>query len=193
MQRSLMSGENETGITIIEMALKMDAGDILDVEKVPLDENITFGELEQKLSTLSGVALERVLQKISTNTLDPTPQDHSKMTLAPKISFEDRVIHWDQSAENIHNQIRGLSPLPGAFTSIQIDGTTRRLGVKKTKKVPHLCGEPGETLSWNKEEWLVACGEGALSLLEVQLEGKKPMSIQNFLRGQTKPLSISNS
>lgn len=190
MQRSIMQGEKETGITIIEMALKMDAGDIITMIKIPVDEDMTFGELQQKLTDLSGPALVDVLEKIEAGTVAQTPQEQEKMTLAPKITLEDRKIDWNRDVEEIHNQIRGLSPFPGAFTFVETQEGTKRLGIKRTKKFLDQSGKPGETLSWDKNQWIVACGKGALALLEVQLEGKKNLPIQDFLRGQTEKISV---
>ncbi len=192
MQRSIMEGETETGITLIEMVLKMDAGDILEVVKVPLREDQTFGGLQQQLTELSGPALVAILEKIAIDEEKHTPQDHSEMTLAPKIALNDRIIDWSKSAREIHNQVRGLSPSPGAFTSVELEGEVKRLGIKRTKICQDLSGIPGETIVWDKNQWIVACGKGALALLEVQLEGKKTLPIQDFLRGQSKPLLLRN-
>lgn len=187
---TILAGDKETGVTIIEMVLKMDAGDMLDIVKIPLDEDILYGELEEKLSRLSGPALLRVLKKIELGTLEKTPQNHEAATFTKKITLEDRQINWDRPAEEIHNQVRAYSPLPGAFAIVEIDGQTKRLGIKKTKKILNESGQPGQTISWDKEQWIIACDEGAVSLLEVQLEGKKVMSIQEFLRGQSQKLHI---
>ena len=193
IQRAIMNGEKESGVTIMEMVLKMDAGDMLEVAKTPIDEDTTFGDLEERLCKLSGPALMKVLEKISLGTLEKTPQNHEEATLAPKISLEDRLIHWTQSAENIHNQVRGLSPFPGAFCFVEVHGETKRLGIKRTKKILDRSGKPGGTLSFDKKEWIVACGQGALSLLEIQLEGKNLLSIEDFLRGISSPPSIKIS
>ena len=183
IQRAIMNGEKESGVTIMEMVLKMDAGAMLEIVETPIDEDTTFGDLEEKLCKLSGPALMKVLEKISFGTLEKIPQNHEAATSAPKITLEDRVIHWDQSAEKIHNQIRGLSPFPGAFCFVEVQGETKRLGIKRTKKILDNSGKPGETLSFQKKEWIVACGQGALSLLEIQLEGKNLLPIEDFLRG----------
>lgn len=192
MQRTLMAGEKETGITIMEMVLKMDAGDIIQVEKIPVDEDMTFGELESKLTALSGPLLMEVLQQLEQRTLRQTPQDHDRMSLASKITLEDRIIDWGKTAEEIHNQIRGITPYPGAFTFVTMNGEKKRLGIQKTKKVFTLTGKPGETLVWDDNTWIVACKEGALALTQVQLEGKKSLPIGDFLRGQAQEISIVN-
>ncbi len=183
IQRVIMNGERESGVTIMEMVLKMDAGDILEMVKVPISEEMNFGELEEVLCKASGPPLLNVLKKIELGTVQKKPQNHEEVTFAAKISLEDRVIDWEKSSLELHNQIRGLSPSPGAFCFVEIGGERKRLGVKKTAKHSHASGKPGETLSYTKKEWVVACGEGALSLLEVQIEGKKALPIEDFIRG----------
>lgn len=183
IQRALMAGEKESGVTIIEMVMKMDAGAMLGIEKVAIDDEMTFDVLQEKLCSLSGPLVESVIEKIGNGTVEKIEQDPSEVTFAPKITAEDRLIHWEKSAEEIHNQIRALSPSPGAMCSIEIKGQKKGFLIKRTKKNLNLSGKPMETLSYTKKEWVVACGTGAISLLEVQLEGKKSMPIEEFLRG----------
>jgi len=191
IQRSIMDGEKESGVTIMEMVLKMDAGAILEVEKVAIPHSMNFGELEQALCNVAKPALLRTIEKIEENTLVKIDQDESNVTFAPKISLEDRLIDWKKGAGQIHNQIRGLSPSPGAFCFVEIKGERKRLMVKKAIDLPEVEGEAGQTLIYEKGEWVVGCGNGALSLLLVQLEGKKPMSVEDFLRGSvTVPLFV---
>ncbi|MBS0630087.1 MAG: methionyl-tRNA formyltransferase [Verrucomicrobia bacterium] len=183
IQRAIMAGEKETGITIIEMALQMDAGAMLGMERVEIGEGTTFGELQAKLCEMSCPLVELVLKQIEQGTIQKIEQNPMDVTFAPKISFEDRIIHWDKSAEEIHNQIRGLSPEPGALCAVQVKGQKKSLTIRRAKKILNLSGKSGQCLSYKKNEWIVACGSGAISLLEVQLEGKKSMSIDEFLRG----------
>ena len=194
MQRCLMDGETETGITIMEMVLKMDAGAMLDVEKVAIPHAMTFGELEEKLCDAAKVGLARALEKIETNTLVATPQDESKVTFASKISFEDRILDWSRSASDLHNQVRDLSPFPGTFCFALVKGEKKRLIIKKAVDLPDCSedrGEPGKTLKYAQDQWVIQCGVGALSLLEVQLEGKKAMAIGDFIRGNPTPPTIA--
>jgi len=191
IQRCLMEGEKETGVTIMEMVLKMDAGDILETVKIPIGEEMTFGELEEKLCEISGPALLSVLKKIEKNTLQKIPQDREQATFAPKITWEDRIIHWEREADELHNQIRALSPNPGAFCYVDVGEERKKLLIKRAKKTLEKEGEPGETLSYGREGWVVACGSGALSLLEVQLEGKKTLPIESFIHGYSTPPKIS--
>lgn len=190
IQRAIMAGEKETGITIIEMALQMDAGPILGIESIEIGEEINFEELREKLCALSCPLLQNVLEKIESGTVQKIIQKHDEATFAPKITFDDRVIDWKKSADEVHNQIRALSPDPGALCSVEIKGQKKWLSVKRAKKNLSLSGNAGETLSYKKNEWIVACGTGAISLLEVQLEGKKSMSIDEFIRGNPNPIRI---
>jgi len=190
IQRALMAGEKETGITIIEMVLQMDAGDILAIEKLEVGDETNFAELSESLCQISGPLMEKVLKEIENGTVQKTPQNHPEATFAPKITFEDRVIHWEKSAEEIHNQIRGLSPDPGALCTVEVKGQKKSLSIKKAKKNLNLSGAPGQTLVYQKNEWIVACGSGAISLLEIQLEGKKAMKIDEFIRGNPQQLTV---
>lgn len=183
IQRAIMSGEKETGVTIMEMVLKMDAGAMYQVVKTPIPEEMAFGELEEKLCEISGPALLEVLKKIETDTAEKTSQNESEVTFASKITFEDRVIDWSKSAHEIHNQIRGLSPFPGAFCLVEVGGQEKRLLVKKAQVAPSQKGAPGQTLVYEKNRWIVGCGDGAISLLEIQLEGKKNLPVSDFIRG----------
>lgn len=190
IQRALMAGEKETGITIIEMVLKMDAGDILGIEKIEIGEEANFAELSDYLCQISGPLVEKVLKEIEDGTVQKIPQNHSEATFAQKITFEDRIIHWEKSAEEVHNQIRALSPDPGAICTVEVKGQKKSLSIKKAKKNLNLSGHPGQTLVYQKNEWIIACGHGAISLLEIQLEGKKTMKVDEFIRGNPQPLAI---
>lgn len=190
IQRAIINGEKETGITIMEMVLEMDAGPILDVEKVLIEEEMIFKDLEEALCRISIPVLEKTLIRLEKKDFTKTSQDHDQATIAPKILLADRMINWKESAQKNHNQIRGLSPFPGAFTFVQTEGGQKRLGIKRSKIYSGHVGNPGETLLLTRNKWIVACGEGALSLLEVQLEGKKNLDITSFLRGQSQPIFI---
>lgn len=183
MQRCLMQGEKETGITLIKMELEMDAGDILEVVKIPVSAQMTWGEMDEELSKVAQPALTNVIQKIEKGTIQRTLQQHALCTFAPKIIASEEEIHWNKSAYEIHNLIRALSPLPGAWCFVEIKGEKKRLKIKRSEVIYNLKGRSGQILSFSPEEWIVACGEDALKLLEVQLEGKKTMEAATFLRG----------
>ncbi len=190
IQRALMDGVAETGMTIIKMTQKMDAGDILAMGSIPVTECMTFGELEPQLCQLGCELVLRVIHQFETGTTHSIPQDHTQMTFAPKITPQEEQIDWTRSAKEIHNLIRALSPLPSAWFHLIIGADQKRIKVKKSLAIPQLSGTPGAILQMDKQGWIVACGQGALQLLEVQPEGKKAMSAQQFVLGLRSPVSI---
>ncbi|MBP7074515.1 MAG: methionyl-tRNA formyltransferase [Rhabdochlamydiaceae bacterium] len=183
IQRSLMAGEEETGVTIMKMVLQLDAGDMLDkaVVKVPLEMN--HGELEEALALAAKEPLIRVLAQIESGTAKEVPQDPMKVTIAAKITPADTVIDWKRTALEIHNQIRALSPHPGAWTQVEIGGQIKKLKIKRSQIRECLNVMPKKTHLLNQKEWVIESGTNLLSLLEVQLEGKKALPIGDFLRG----------
>lgn len=193
IQRSLMEGEKETGITIIEMSPQMDAGDILSIESIPISEEMTFGELESKLCHLSIKLLFDLLHQFEVGKVAKTPQDHTLATFAPKLTPEDEKIDWQKPAASIYNQIRALSPIPGVWCKIKIGPDIKRLKIIKAKVEENLVDNPGKILTFGKEGWVIACGQGALRLIEVQLEGKRAMSVEECMRGIQHPVSIYTS
>lgn len=187
IQRCLMEGCTESGITIIEMVLAMDAGDMLEIVKTPISPEMTFGELEKKLCELAGPALLKVIGDFKKGSVKRIPQDPALVTLAPKITPSEEQIDWKKGAAQIHNQIRALSPRPGAWCFVQSGTEKKRLKILRSKISTQREGTQAQVLSWNKEACIVACGEGALQLLEVQLEGKKALPIEDFIRGLPTP------
>ena len=190
IQRCLMSGETESGVTIIEMVLKMDAGDIIGVLKTPVPENMTFGELEAKLCELSCSAVTKAIDDFEKNTVVKIPQNEQLATFAPKITPQEEEIQWTKDAMSIHNLIRALSPYPGAWCYIKIGKDRKRIKIKRSEVENNLTGDPGAILNFNKDGWIVACGNKALKLLEVQLEGKKMMKSEDFIKGVRQSVSF---
>lgn len=185
IQRCLIAGERETGVTIMKMVLKLDAGDMIETAKMPLDEKITAGELEQHLCRLGSEALLNVLKRWERGEVHAVPQDHNQATFAPKLELEDCEIDWQLSAERIHNLIRGVNPYPGAWCFVLFRGQKKRLKIftSVVDKTPH-CALPGTILKQTKNELCVACGEKqSLCILQLQLEGKKVMTTEELLRG----------
>ncbi len=183
MQRALMQGEPVTGVAIMEMVLQMDAGAIFDTFELPVPEEMTFGELEDKLCTAAGPLLLKVLRAFESGTVQKKPQDPHPVTFAAKITPEEEQIKWEKTARDLHNLIRALSPAPGAWCFLTMGEERKRLKIKRSRIIPDLSGSPGQTLIFGKEGWVVACGQGALRLLEVQLEGKRVMSTEEFIKG----------
>lgn len=187
MQRALMAGASETGISLIQMTREMDAGDILARESIPITKEMNCGELEGKLQELAAVMLMRLLRNMEKGPLVGVAQNHALSTFAPKLTAPEEKIDWRRSAQEIHNQIRALSPLPGAWCLVQVGTAVKRLKIKRSSPLFYPGALPGRLIAFDKESWIVGCGTDALSLLEVQLEGKKVMAIGEFLRGIPSP------
>ncbi len=183
IQRSLINGEQETGVTIIHMAKKMDAGDIIHIVKVPIGPDTTYGELEKSLCDVGSKALLRVIRDFEQGIIPRIPQDHSQATFAPKIELEDCQLDWSQPAASLHNLVRGVSPFPGAWCWVQVRGQMLRLKVFKSQLTEGPAEPPGKILNYGKGGIVVSCQVGALRLLEVQLEGKKLMPAEELTRG----------
>jgi methionyl-tRNA formyltransferase len=182
---ALINGEDETGITIMLMAKKMDAGDILLSSAIPVESNDNFGTLHDRLADVGANLLVETLDKLEKNEIHPTPQDHSQATFAPMLKKDDSHIDWKQPAFKIENLIRAMAPQPGAFTFHE----NKRLKIFKAIPVQ---GEknaiPGTVLKGFENEVRVASGQdGALSILEIQGGSGKRMKIIDFLRGNPIP------
>ena len=187
IQTAIINGEEETGITIMYMASKMDAGDIIAQRSIPILPNDDNGSMFSKLSVLGRDLLMEVLPSIFDGTNPRITQDESKVTYAYNISHEQQFINWNKSSDEIINLIRGLSPTPTALTSI--DGVI--IKVFEAKKVSNeIMGAAGEVVKLNKELW-VCTSDGVISILQLQQSGKNKMDAKSFLNGQ-KILSLNS-
>ena len=184
IQRCIMNGEKETGITIMHMAKKMDAGDIIAMEKVAIGEEMTYGELEKELCHTGSKLLLKTIHDFEKGISSRTVQNHSLATLAPKIEIKDCQIDWHQPVQIIHNLIRGVNPHPGAWCQVMFKGENKRFRVlKATIASLETAMPPGQIMTSSKKGLDVSCGKGILSLLHIQLEGKKAMSSEEFTNG----------
>lgn len=186
IQRSIIAGETETGVTIMYMVKKMDAGDMIKIAKVPIGPNTTYGELEKTLCDVGSQALLEVIRQLELGNVSRVEQNHSQATLAPKIELEDCEIKWNLPARAIHNLVRGVNPHPGAWCYVKIRDQQKRLKILSTRSLEDRSGPPGTILSTDKDELVIACGEGALRIIELQPEGKKVMPAKEFMRGLSK-------
>lgn len=185
IQRAIINGEVETGVTIMHMVKRMDAGDIIATVKVPIGPDTTFGELERTVS-LEGAALllETIRGFAAGKAMPRAPQDETLATLAPKIELEDCLIDWNKPAGAIHNLIRGVNPFPGAWCTIDVKGQRKRLRIISSKLSSTPCTlPPGTLLPSVKGSFEVAAGQGVLEILTLQMEGKKAMGAAEFMRG----------
>jgi methionyl-tRNA formyltransferase len=180
--RAIQRGETETGVTVIRMTPRIDAGGMMAFASTPIDPDETAGELEARLAQLGAPLVARAIAELAAGTAKILPQDRSKVTKAPKLGKEDGVIDWSRSNLEIHNLVRAMQPWPIASTHwLRADGPVRII-VHQTRPVEQQ-GTPGQVLEAMGDRLVVAAGSGAVLLLKVQLEGKKALPVEEFLRG----------
>lgn len=180
---AILNGEAETGVTIQRMVHDMDAGDIILQQSTPIHPEENAEHLYGRLAELGGKLVTEAVAQIEAGTASYTPQDHSRATLAPMLSKALSPVDWTRTAQEIFNQIRGLSPWPAATTDI-ISGEPMKLwGAQVVEK--HTDAAPGAIIAANKQGIDVACGElhHVLRILELQPPGKKKMSAAAYLAG----------
>jgi len=176
IQRAIMAGDKETGVTIMQMEEGLDTGPIAMAERVPTGPDATAGEMHDKLARLGADLMVRALAALEKSALQLTPQVAAGVTYANKIEKSETRIDWSKSWQQVHNHCRGLSPFPGAW--FELPGTGRVKVLRTTKGAGQ--GKPGQVLD---EQLTIACGEGAVRLVEVQRTSKHAMSASDFLRG----------
>ena len=178
---AILNGEEETGVTIMKMALALDAGDIISQVRTPIDPNETVEQLHDRLALLGANLLGETVPTLAGGTAVFTPQDDAQSNYAPMLSRELSPIDWNRSAKEIHNQVRGLIPWPAA--SAELGGTQFKIyTVEETGQ--DTGKEPGTVLATDKKGILMACGDGkVLRIVELQAPGKKRMKAADYLRG----------
>jgi methionyl-tRNA formyltransferase len=177
VQAAIAAGDPETGITVMYMDEGLDTGDILLQRNVEILPSDTGGALHDRLAQIAPETLLESLRLLAAGNAPRVPQENARATNAPKLKREHGQIDWSQSAEAIERKIRAYNPWPGAF--MKVDHQNLKIF---SASVVEFDGQPGEILRSDKE-LIVAAGKGSLSLVEVQLEGKRQMSAAEFLRG----------
>jgi methionyl-tRNA formyltransferase len=177
IQRALMAGDEKTGITIMRIIHKLDAGDMLHKEECMITAQDTSGDLYDKLATLGAVGLEKVLKQLESGMVHAEKQDENLVTYAGKLSKSEAFLDWTQSAEQLSRNVRGLNPWPIAQTLYE--GQVLRIWQAESL-ASDIKVDPGTVICTNKTLG-VATGDGLLRLHEVQLPGGKRMPIQAFL------------
>ncbi len=183
---AVISGEKETGVTIQHMAKKLDTGDVILQKRVPIAEDDTAGTLLKKLARVGGELLVEALRHLEQGTAPRIPQDESAATYARKLTKSDGELDWHLAAKDIVNRVRGMNPWPGAYTFVLDKGCRKTFKILQARRLPHDERQPGEVLQAS-DCLVVAAGEGAVEFLHVQLEGKRPMDVGEFLRGHPIP------
>lgn len=179
---AIINGEKETGVTTFFLKHEIDTGSIIFQEKVPILEEDDLGTVYEKLMTIGSKLVLKTVEAISKDEVHPIKQDESKaIHHAPKIFKETGQIKWDNSAESIHNLVRGLSPYPAAWT--EIDGKNCKIFKTRLSHEHNQALKPGQIITDGKSFLKFQTGDGILEILELQLEGKKRMKTADFLRG----------
>ncbi|EOA3437939.1 MAG: methionyl-tRNA formyltransferase [Enterococcus faecalis] len=178
---SIIEGEKETGVTIMEMVKKMDAGAILAQRAIPITKQDDVGTMFEKLSILGKELLLETLPKLIAGEITPIPQVEEEATFSPNITREQERIDWQKTAEAIDNQVRGMRPWPTAFTTYQ--GTNWKIWAV-TPLTETTTSAPGTIIQRSKKALWIACGEGTvLQIDRLQPAGKGQLTIQEFLNG----------
>jgi methionyl-tRNA formyltransferase len=179
IQRAIMAGDKETGVMVMKMEEGLDTGPVGMAERVAITPDMTAGELHDKLCVIGADLMARALAALSRDSLQFTPQSEVGVTYAHKIEKAEARIDWSRDAQSLHDHVRGLSPFPGAFFEVDLGKGPERVKVLRTR-LAEGHGPAGVLLDG---ALTVACGRGALQLLEVQRAGKAPMKADEFLRG----------
>ncbi len=179
-QWAVLDGQKETGVTAQYMVHQMDAGNIIDVARTPIDENETAGELLDRLAVLGADLLDRTLHRVEDGTVTSEAQDESKITLAPMLDKSMSPIDWSKTARQIHNHVRGLNPWPVATT--QLNG--KLFKVYQTAVLNEKTNAaPGTILGLTKTGLRMACADGVIEIRVLQAEGGKRMAAPDYFRG----------
>ena len=182
IQRAILDGCKVTGVAIMQMDKGLDTGDILTSCNVPIADNDTGGSLHDKLAEAGGKLLVQTLDELAAGNLNPTAQGGPTTRYASMLTREMGRINWKESAETIARKVRALSPWPGAYTAM--NGRTLKIWrAQALAGSGTVQGEPGSVASHTDSELLIMTGDGILQIEEVQIEGKKRMDIEPFLRG----------
>ncbi len=179
IQRAIMAGDAETGMMIMKMDAGLDTGPVAMAEKVAITPDMTAGELHDRLSMIGADLMIRALGALERESLALQPQAEEGVAYAAKIDKAEARIDWSKPAKDVHNTIRGLSPFPGAWCEMEINGAVERVKLQRST-LGEGKGEPGTVLD---DRLTVACGEGAVRLVTLQRSGGKPLPAQEFLRG----------
>ena len=183
INRAIMNGETKTGVTTFFLRHEIDTGDLLLQQETEIGPDETAGELHDRLMWMGADLVAATLKSIADGNLQPKPQGNAEgLPAAPKIFHDDCRIDWNRNAMEVHNQIRGLSPFPGAFTEWQGHG----IKVYRSRMAEEASPGPGIFFRSASNRLCAGCAEGSLELLEVQPQGKKRMSASDFLNGWMK-------
>jgi methionyl-tRNA formyltransferase len=179
INRAIMAGDAESGVMVMKMDAGLDTGDVAMAERLPITDTMTAADLHDALAPLGADLMVRAMGALERGKLQLTKQSEDGVTYAAKIDKAEARIDWNQPAHAVLRHIHGLSPFPGAWCEIAIDGAPARIKVLRCEIVER-SGAPGDLLD---DRLTVACARGAIRILELQRAGKAPMKAEDFLRG----------
>ena len=179
IQRAIMAGDRETGMMIMKMDEGLDTGPVAMTATVPIDADMTAGELHDRLKMVGAGLMVDAMGALERGELKPVPQAVEGASYAGKIMKEETRVNWNSPAEKVHNHIRGLAPFPGAWCEMPVSGKVERVKLLRSTLSTGE-GMPGEVID---DDLAVACGDGAVRLVKVQRAGGKPIAAADFLRG----------
>ena len=178
---AIINGEAYTGVTTFKLKHEIDTGDILLNEKITIEDNETAGSLHDKMKEIGAAVLLQTVKGLAEESITEKPQDNFNIKHAPKIFTETCSIDWNKSANEINNLIRGLSPYPSAFT--QLDGKKLKIFASTIDLDSSSLSTIGSYKTDGKQYLKFACNDGYICITDLQLEGKKRMKVEDFLRG----------
>ena len=179
INRAIMAGDAETGVMVMKMDVGLDTGDVAMAERSAISDTMTSADLHDALAPLGADLMVRAMGGLERGALQLTRQSEEGVTYAAKIEKAEARIDWNRPSRNVLRQIHGLSPFPGAWCAVAIDGEQARLKILRCEPAKG-AGAPGDLLD---EHLAIACGDGAIRSLELQRAGKAPMKAVDFLRG----------
>ena len=183
IQRAIMAGDTETAAMVMRMDEGLDTGPVCLAEQIAIGPDMTASELHDTMKLSGAGLMVRALAALERGSLTAMPQPSDGITYAAKIDKSEARIDFSRTAAEVHNHVRGLSPFPGAWFEINVGGKAERVKVLRTSRVDGR-GIPGTVID---DALTIACGEGAVRLVEVQRAGKKPMRADELLRGLAVP------
>lgn len=179
INRAIMAGDTETGVMVMKMDAGLDTGDVAMAERLAITDTMTAADLHDALAPLGGDLMVRAMGALERGKLQLTPQSNDGVTYAAKIEKAEARIDWTRPARDVLRHIHGLSPFPGAWCEMSIEGAPARVKFLRGE-IADGSGAPGDLLD---DRLTVACRQGALRILELQRAGRQPMKAEDFLRG----------
>lgn len=181
---SIANGESETGMTTMWMNAGMDTGPELLRQSIPIGADENVGSVHDRLSNLGADLLVQTVDQLVAGTLQVTPQEHELATHAPMLSKHDNWVDFDRPSSTVHNHVRAMDPFPGGRVLLDNQQTLKLFG---SHEEPEIQGEAGTLLDWTSDAMIVGCKTGAVAFKEIQLSGKKRMTVKQFLAGRVFP------